>query len=96
MIVRPQLEIPPVIKQDDKITHEVPRDELTRSVVTPTPLIFKFVQAVFCIPSVAVVLGNGDARNPMGSNEVTSTEIFSLHGVAWASQPSLRVLGRKF
>ena len=57
-IVKTQIEIPPVVKQGNEVGDQAAGGKATRGVAAPSPLVFKFIEAVFSIASVTVIFGH--------------------------------------
>jgi len=59
-VVKAQVEAPPVVNQRDEVGHQPTTGQTARGVAAPTPLVLEFVEAVFRVGSVTIVLGHGD------------------------------------
>lgn len=61
-IVKAQVEAPPVVNKGDEVCHKPAGGEAAGGIAAPAPLVLEFVEAVFGIGTVAVVLGHHDGR----------------------------------
>jgi len=57
-VVKAQIEIPPVVKERDEVSHQSARRKFARGKAIPSPLVLEFVKDVFGVGAVAVVLGH--------------------------------------
>src|SRR5690606_39922039 len=67
-----QVEAPPVVNEGDDVCHEPTGGEAARGIAAPAPLVLEFVEAVFSIGSVTVVLGHN--RSEEHTSELQSRE----------------------
>lgn len=80
VIVKPHIQVPPVVEQGDEVRHDAARREFVRRVATPAPLIFEFVVVVLSVATISILLGHAEGGIATLSNEVINTAIRPLHG----------------